>query len=127
MNVNSLQDESIINHQQHLNDKEDCKAMFLKYQKRIDNSTLCVSFDHQKVLNTPKGDNMNLYYSRKFSTYNLTIYENINQNSFCYLWGEITGNRGCNEIVTCIYNYLISVDERKTIKSIALFSDSCAG
>lgn len=71
--------------------------------------------------------NMNLYYSRKFSTYNLTIYESRNQNAFCYLWGETIGNRGCNEIVTCICNYLISVDQRQSITSIALFCDSCAG
>lgn len=124
----SSQDESMINHQQHINDKEDCKAMFLKYQKPLDSTrSLCVSFDLQKVLNTPKGDNMNLYYSRKFSTYNLTIYESRNQNAFCYLWDETIGNRGCNEIVSCIYNYLIRVDHRQSITSIALFCDSCAG
>lgn len=128
LNGDSSQDESFINHQKHINDKEDCKAMFLKYQNSLDNATsLCVSFDLQKVLNTPKGDNMNLYYSRKFSTYNLTIYESRNQNAFCYLSGETIGNRGCNEIVSCIYNYLISVDQRQSITSIALFSDSCAG
>jgi len=128
LNGDSSQDESIINHQKHINDKEDCKAMFLKYQNPLDNTmSLCVSFDLQKVLNTPKSDNMNLYYSRKFSTYNLTIYESRNQNAFCYLWSETIGNRRCNEIVSCVYNYLISVDQRQSITSIALFCDSCAG
>lgn len=66
MNGDSSQDESIINHQKHINDKEDCKAMFLKYQKPLDNTmSLCVSFDLQKVLNTPNTTLPNKCYERK--------------------------------------------------------------
>lgn len=70
---------------------------------------------------------MNLYYSWKFSTYNLTIYDCRNQNGFCYLWGTTISNRGCNEIVLCIYDYLISVDQRQSITCITFFGDSYAG
>lgn len=81
----------------------------------------------QKVLNTRHGDNLLLYYSRKCAMYNETVYESGTRNSFCFLWGETDGNRGSNEICTVIYKYLENVDHRKTVKSVALYCDSCAG
>lgn len=109
----------------HMEDMYDCEAMFSKYQNSSNPNVLCVSFDFQKVLNTPMGDNLNLHFGRKFNVYNFTIYENRTQNSFCYLWGENVGSKSCNEIASCIYNYLIKVDQRKAVTSIALFCDSC--
>lgn len=60
---------------------------------------VCSSFDLQKVLNTLMGPHMNLYFDRKYSYYNCSIYEFGTCNEYAYLWGEIDGLRGCNEIV----------------------------
>jgi len=57
------------NQEKHLKEKEECKAMFLHHQKSLDSDSLCISFDLQKVLNAPARNNMNLYYSRKYSRY----------------------------------------------------------
>jgi len=71
---------------------------------------------------------MDLYYSsRKFSSYNCTIYESGTQNAYAYLWGELNGKRGCNEIVTCIHNYLTDIDIKKIHEYVALYCDSCTG
>lgn len=70
---------------------------------------------------------MNLYYSRKYSTYNCSVYESGTRNGFCYLWGETDGLRGSNEIVSCIFKYLSLLDEQNKFESIALYCDSCAG
>lgn len=70
---------------------------------------------------------MNLYYSRKYSFHNCTLYESGSQNAFSYLWGEMDGQRGSNEIVTSIYKYLNKVDIKNKITSIALYIDSCTG
>lgn len=70
------------------------------------------------------GNNINLCYGRKFYMYNCIVYENITENSFCYLWGETTGNRCCNEVVSCMHDYLLKVDQRKFVISIALFCNS---
>lgn len=43
------------------------------------------SFDLQKVLNTPHGNNMLLFYSRKYAVYNLCFYESITRNGFCFI------------------------------------------
>ncbi|CAI6354896.1 unnamed protein product [Macrosiphum euphorbiae] len=88
---------------------------------------VCSSFDLQKVLNTPMGPHINLYYSRKYSYYNCSIYESGTYNAYAYLWGEIDGLRGCNEIVSCIYQYLWDCNKNPKFKSISLYCDSCAG
>ncbi|CAI6362396.1 unnamed protein product [Macrosiphum euphorbiae] len=115
--------------QLHLYEKEECKSMFLFDQQisKCKGNFLCSSFDLQKVLSSPSGQNMNLYYSRKFSSYNCTIYESGTQNAYAYLWGEINGKRGCNEIVTCIHNYLTDIDIKKIYEYVALYCDSCTG
>jgi len=110
--------------------KEKCKEIFLFDQQlsKAMGNFCCTIFDLQKVLNTPYAPNvMNLYYSRKYSFYNCTVDESGFQNAFAYLWGEIDGQRGCNEIASSIYKYFIKVDIKNKITSIALYSDSCTG
>jgi len=53
------------------------KEMFLFDQNlsKAKGNFLCVSFDLPKVLNIPQGQIMNLYYSLKYSMFNLTVYE----------------------------------------------------
>lgn len=85
-----------------------------------------MSFDLQSA-QSPYSDNMNLYYSRKYSTYKCTVYESGNRNSYCYLWGEIDGLRGSNERVTCIFKYLTALNEQNKFVSVALYCDFCAG
>ncbi|KAG5877772.1 hypothetical protein JTB14_007208 [Gonioctena quinquepunctata] len=60
-----------IAYRNHLRDKEDSKQLFLSDQKiaKEDTSFICASFNLQKVLNT-HGNNMLLYYSRKYAFYN---------------------------------------------------------
>lgn len=108
----------------HLDDINECKAMIVSQKQIIDLSCVSASFDLQNVLSTPIGYNKNINYSRKFSMSNLTVFENITQNAFCYLWGETTGNRSSNEIVSCIYDYLIKVDQRKSVTSVVLTCNS---
>lgn len=124
LNENELQQEK-----EHAINKEQSKEAFIFDQElsKCDGNFLCVSFDLQKVLSTPYSDNMNLYYSRKYSTYNCTVYESGSRNSYCYLWGEIDGLRGSNEIVTCIFKYLTALNEQNKFESVALYCDSCAG
>lgn len=72
-------EEEIQKYNYHINLKEKAKAMFLSDQKKTksDKSFLSNSFDLEKILNTPFGNNMNFYYSRKYSQYNLTVYESV--------------------------------------------------
>ncbi|KAK5639730.1 hypothetical protein RI129_010541 [Pyrocoelia pectoralis] len=113
----------------HLQMKEQSKELFLADQKKYltDDSYICASFDLQKVLNTPHGDNMLLYYSRKYAVFNETVYESGTRNGICFLWGESDGNRGSNEICSIIFKYLESLDGKTTLKHVSLYCDSCSG
>lgn len=113
----------------HLKDKEETLARFKTHQEihTKDKTILCTSFDLQKVLNTPFGESMLLYYSRKLAVYNLTFYECGSREGYCFTWDESEGKRGSNEIATILKKYIDIVDERGTIKHLILYSDSCPG
>ncbi|XP_062532904.1 uncharacterized protein LOC134201685 isoform X1 [Bombyx mori] len=113
----------------HQEEKEESYKRFVFHQKlnKIDNGTVCASFDLQKVLNTPHGESMLLYYTRKFSVYNLTIYESNTQLGICNTWTEADAKRGANEIATCLLAYLKDVDKRGYVKQVILYCDSCFG
>ncbi|KAJ2952149.1 hypothetical protein O0L34_g4429 [Tuta absoluta] len=119
-------DEDKIKMKKHLEEKQASYSRFKLHQNIPDPQTITASFDLQKVLNTPHGDNMLLYYARKYAMYNLTFYESRTQNVICYLWGEADGKRGGQEISSCLFLYLKDVDERG-IKNLLLYCDSCCG
>ena len=92
-----------------------------------DNFVMC-TFDMQSILQLPVSETGPMYYKRKLTLHNFTIYESTTSkkdNAFCYLWPEIDGNRGANEIGTCIFNYLESLNEK--IEHVTLYSDCCSG
>lgn len=111
----------------HLKDKEETYERFQVHQKIQDENILCVSFDLQKVLNTPYGQSMLLYYSRKLAVYNLTFYESKTREGYCYSWNETEGKRGANEVCTILDRYIKMVDDRGSVKHLLLYSDACPG
>lgn len=99
---------------EHIKEKKATNERFKIHQKlkTLLGETITCSFDLQKVLNTPHGQSMLLYYSRKYAVYNLTIYDSSTQEVYCYTWGESEGKRGSNEITTCLLLYLEEVDKK---------------
>ena len=47
-----------------------------------------------------------VYYMRKLYDYNLTFYSAGDKRTKCYLWSEVNGKRGSNEISTCLHYYI---------------------
>ncbi|CAG9790380.1 unnamed protein product [Diatraea saccharalis] len=123
-NAELLSEKEINEMAVHLEEKKACYQRFNIHQKLTSNDTLTVSFDLQKVLNTPHGESMLLYYSRKYAVYNCTFYESQTKIGHCYIWGESDGKRGGNEIATCIYKFLLKIDERP-IRNVLFYCDSC--
>lgn len=117
-------------HEAHLIEKDHTYNRY-KIHKTIhskDSATMCISFDLQKVLNTPYGDSMLLFYTRKLAVYNAVIYENGTRNVYCYYWDESQGNRGANEMATILSKYILTkVDEGGSIKRLLLYCDCCPG
>lgn len=113
--------------QAHLLEKEATYRRFHIHQnQKRDNTFVVSSFDLQKVLATPYGESMQLYYSRKYAVFNFTVYESGTQNGYCYIWGEADGKRGSCEIATCLYNYLKELDNRG-VNTLLLYCDNCTG
>lgn len=81
----------------------------------------------QKVLNTPCGKSMLLYYSRKIAVYNFTVYESQTKNGFCFVWDETQGKKGSNEICTSLMKYLTTIEDIPEIETISLYCDNCNG
>ncbi|CAH1163448.1 unnamed protein product [Phaedon cochleariae] len=117
------------NYASHQQEARASKNIFIEKQKRIENNprSLCVSFDLQKVLNTPHGNSMLLFYSRKYAYYNFSVYESGRRNGYCYLWGESDGNRGSNDICTALNMYIKKIDDENSTEELFLFCDSCSG
>ena len=82
------------------------------------------NFDLPAVLSTPKNDAGQIVYKRKLSVYNLRIFHLGDDKGFCNFWDESQGNRGANEISTCVYNHLM---EYADIDEVRMMSDGCGG
>ena len=66
------------------------------------------AFDMQQVLSTPSATST-IFYKRKLSSYNLSMYSNGSGAGTCYLWDEVNGKRGANEIGTRLYIHINSL------------------
>ena len=111
----------------HLKRKEKVRALKNDIKKRLseDNSCAAVTFDLQQVLMAPKLNVSSVYYKRKLSTYNLTIYNLKDGSANCYMWHEGTAGRGSNEIASCVCKWLKTLPPET--KHVYLFSDTCGG
>lgn len=90
-----------------------------------DKSFKSFTFDLQAVLYSPCSNVSSFFYTRKFASYNLTFYDAAAKHGACYLWNEIHGNRGSDEVGTILLKHLRSLPS--TVSHVAFFSDSCGG
>ena len=68
--------------------------------------TCMIFFDFQKVLSTPKTEASYLYYKRKLSVYNFTIYDVVRHGAVCYVWSDNDAKKGSNEDSSCLLHYM---------------------
>ena len=87
---------------------------------------LC-SFDLQKILSTPCLNVSKMYYLSKYTVYNLVIKSVFSGHGDCYMWGEVDGKKGANEIGTGIYKYIEKKTAAGNIKEFIFYSDNCPG
>ncbi|KAE8738917.1 hypothetical protein FOCC_FOCC015595 [Frankliniella occidentalis] len=97
-----------------------------KIQAESDPTLRVLIFDLEQVLETPLVSTGAAFYLRQLNTYNLTIYDTTTKLTHCYMWSEVDGKRGANEIASCIFFHCLDqIDE--TVKKVILFSDSTVG
>ncbi|XP_030834203.1 uncharacterized protein LOC100888373 [Strongylocentrotus purpuratus] len=127
-NSNAEEKESMaVAFNQHLKNKERARQEKKSDKEKAQTcpNSAAFTFDLQQVLSCPSAQTSVLFYKRKLSSYNLTVYSQADSEVHCYMWSEVDGNRGACEIGSCLINHLLSQPE--SVTDVSLFSDSCAG
>lgn len=87
-------------------------------------------YDLEGTLPCPRGDVSNFYYVSKVNTLNVTVYNLKNNEVQCFIWHAAEGNRGVNEIGTCVYKYIEGLEKLskngEKLNNI-FYSDNCCG
>lgn len=93
---------------------------------RNDATKRVLVFDLQQVLPAPFLSTNIVYYKRLLSVYNLTVRDcTSTESSSCFMWYEVIGGRGSDQIASCIYKKIMSLPD--TVKHITTYSDTCGG
>lgn len=99
-------------------------------KSRADPSYVVKCGDLEKVLFTPTLLHSEMYYKRQLSTFNFCIYNGGDDSSDMYMWSETVGNRGVDEIGSCILKNIEDNFARLQIgesRVLIFWSDRCRG
>ena len=99
-----------IKYQEHINNRDTIRKLktndSVLARKDTGKHISMICFDFQKVLTTPHSEASCLYYKRKLSVYNFTIYDVGRHKGYCYVWCENDAKKGSNEVASCILDYI---------------------
>ncbi|KAG4079311.1 hypothetical protein HA402_008003 [Bradysia odoriphaga] len=101
--------------------KEKCKKESIESQE-----VATPVFDLEQVFTFPMSPESLVFYKRRLTAFNLTVYELGSRDCDCFFWDETQSRRGSSEIGTCVFLYLKDLDERRHTK-VNLFADGCPG
>ena len=78
-----------------------------KARAEQDATVVTAVYDLEQVLQCPALEVSVMYYKRKLSVYNFTVYELATHDGHCFMWHEGQAKRGGNDIATCVYNFSV--------------------
>lgn len=85
--------------------------------------TLCFDFQQNLPLpHVPAGD---VFYKRQLWVFNFGIHSASTGKTTCYVYDEMTGKKGANEVVSFLNHYVENFLP-STVTTLNLFSDNCA-
>lgn len=123
-----LQAQEVIklNHHQIVQRKKIEFESDVRRAKNSNDKIQCYTFDLQKTLETPSLTTNVAYYRRQLWTFNLCVYDEVNEKGYMYMWSENIASRGANEIGSCLIKHMQRYVPQQT-EEIILYSDSCGG
>ena len=79
--------------------------------------------DLQQLLMCPKSFSSAVYYKRKLSVHNSTMYDLNTREGYCSVWHEGEGGLDSDEFATLVTEYLNTLPD--TVTTVILWSDGC--
>lgn len=118
--------EKLEEFEEHVNRKEYAKATkdIDTNRAKEDKSVHVCTFDFEAVLYCPLVLGKPVFYKRKLGNMNFTFHNAASRQGFCYFWSEYEGNRGANEVSTCLLDYITQL---RNVEHLILYSDCCPG
>lgn len=126
-NTNPTEEETT-DHNAHLKKKDEAQnaKKIDKEEAAATNKMVSCNFDLQQVLLCPRDPTNNaLFYKRRLSVYNFTVFNVITKQGDCFIWHEGQGGRGSCEMASFLFKYLGSLP--KDVEEVRCFSDRCGG
>ena len=65
------------------------------------------------------------YYLRQLNSYNFAVVNNVTLESAMFVWNEVEGRKGADEVGRCLLKYIESIPA--TVKHPVFWSDGCGG
>ena len=114
--------------QPHVQEKDEVRKIkaTLKVDAQQNKKLRVATLDLEQVIYLPRTNRSEVFYKRRLSCYNFTIYALDTKLCTCYLWHEGIAGRGSNEIASHLHDFLAEAD-LDGIEEVSLFSDGCAG
>lgn len=79
-------------------------------------------FKLQRGIDLPYISDSDVFYKRQLWCSILTVYDQLRDITYFYVWNETIAARGSNEIISCLYKHFVNHLPKDTQK-IVLFSD----
>ncbi|XP_039760617.1 uncharacterized protein LOC120634216 [Pararge aegeria] len=112
----------------HLKEKELSREEKKRDKELIDDNNIVACYDLQAILQVPKGDVSSFYYKSRLNCLNFTICELKADCTHCYFWTEVEGQKGANEIGSCVFKFLQKKSATASSDlNIIFYSDNCCG
>lgn len=84
-----------------------------------------LSFDFQQNMPLPHIPCGDVFYKRQLWCYNLCIYSGKTGQSYFYMYDEITGKKGQNEVISFL-NHFLKNKLSSGVKKMYIFTDNCS-
>ena len=113
-------------YERHIQEKLSVREIKKGFKDENNEKRLVASFDLQQVIFLPRSNRCEIFYKRRLSCYNFSVYDVKSKDAHCFLWNETVAGRGANEIASHLATYLVEADEHG-FEVASLFCDGCAG
>ena len=97
---------------QHISEKDSIRNMKRDIKERTVAEEKIAFFDLQQVM-LPHSNRGELFYKRRMSCYNFTVYDVKKHHADCFPWNESIAKRGANEISSYLSEYITQTDKEK--------------